>query len=69
MVPRLEDFERFGYSDVKYYCPECAEAVREHLADIDGLHDALAKKWRSGVIAKQKAFLKGNPKASLPDAS
>ncbi len=70
-VPRLEDFERFGFADVKYYCPECAAAVRGHLADIDELHDSLAKKWRSGVNSRRKAFLRGwdNPKASLPDAS
>ena len=68
-VPRLEDFERFGFADVKYYCPECSEKVRGHLAAIDELHDALTKKWRSGVTTRKNAFLKANPKASLPDAS
>ncbi|HDY64848.1 MAG TPA: hypothetical protein ENH84_01275 [Phycisphaerae bacterium] len=68
-VPRLEDFERFGYAHLKYYCPECAEKMRVVLAEIDELHDSLAKKWRSGVNSRRKAFLKANPKAVLPDAS
>ena len=67
---KLEEFERFGYADYRYYCPECAEAVRKHLADIDELHDALAKKWRSGVNSRRKALLRGwnSVGASLPDA-
>ncbi len=68
-VPRLEDFERFGYSDVKYYCPECAKLVRAYLDGIDEHHDRLVKSWRSGVTNRQKAFMRANPKASLPDAS
>ena len=68
-VPRLEDFERFGFADYRYYCPDCAEAVRKHLTGIDEFHDSLTKKWRSGVTNRQKAFLRANPKAGLPDAS
>ncbi len=68
-VPRLEDFERFGYADVKYYCPECAKTVRAYLDGIDEFHDSLVKKWRSGVTNRQKAFMRANPKAALPDAS
>ena len=67
-VPKLEEFERFGYADVKYYCPECAKLVRTYLDGIDEYHDSLAKKWRSGVNTRKTAFLKANPKAVLPDA-
>lgn len=67
-VPRLEDFERFGYSDVKYYCPECAKLVQAYLDGIDQYHDSLVTKWRSGVTNRQKAFTRANPKAVLPDA-
>ena len=67
-VPRLEDFERFGYADYRYYCPDCAKEYRVVLADIDKLHDSLAKKWRSGVNRRRKQFLSASPKASLPDA-
>ena len=68
-VPRLREFERFGYAEIKYYCPECSEKMREYYIGIDELHDSLAKKWRSGINSRRKAFLKASPKASLPDAS
>ncbi len=70
-VGALGEFERFGYADYRYYCPDCADLVREYLANIDALHDSLAKKWRSGVEIRRKAILKtlSFPKASLPDAS
>lgn len=41
--------ERIGYVISRDYCTSCASVVGAYGAEVDAMHDRLAKEWREGL--------------------